>query len=543
MRRVLLLFAVAVLLGIVLAVWWAGRSTRPWLEEYASEALGRTVHIDGAVRPLFSLYPGLHLGRVRVDNPPGSAEPVLLEVAAVEARLDLPALLHRELRVRGVRLRRGRLVVGGAVPAGTQAITPGAQLALLRSLAGEQRVRDLALEIVLEDGSRHHIALERASLGACGEPLEARVRLPRTTLELAGTLVCRPEGPAFDPVSLRVGDSELRGRLALRLKASGLRVEGEIGAQEIVVGELLAVLPQEGDDEGPEGLDAPLPFDALEHLDLDLGVNAEALYADAGVLRGLDGRLRAAPGSLDLDLERAQLAGGSLAGELHLDAGPEGPAAALDASLAGADLAALVPEAFAEGSGGITVDLTGRGATPRALLASSSGRSQITLEEAVLTGQAFGALGRDLFSLLSFGADEQPGERLSCGVLRAELERGSGALLAVVDTPRVTLAGAGSLDLGFLSVDLLLRPRPRRASLGAVKTPIRISGPLASLHVGVDKSELAMATGRALGLALLNPLVALVDLGVRGHPCQEAIDQALDQLPSEPPAAGAPLAD
>lgn len=529
MRRVLLLLAVAALFVMGLALWWTGRTYRPWLEERASEALGRRVHIDGVVRPLFSLYPGLHLGRVRVENPPGSAEPVLLEVAVVEARLDLPALLHRELRVRGVRLRRGRLVVGGAAPGGEGRVTPGTQLALLRSLAGEQRVRDLVLEIVLEDGSRHRIELERASLGACGGPLEARVRLPRATLELAGTLVCRAEGPAFDPVVLRVGDSELRGRLGLRLKASGLGVEGEIGAQEIVVGDLLATLPQDGDDEGNAGLDAPLPFDSLEHLDLDLGVRADAVYADAGVLRDLDGRLRGAPGSLQLSLARAQLAGGSLAGELRLDAGPEGPAAALDASLAGADLAALAPEAFTEGSGGITLDLVGSGATPRALLASSSGHSQLTLEEAVLTGQAFGALGRDLFSLLSFGGDDPSGERLKCGVLRAELERGSGALLAVVDTPRVTLAGAGTVDLGFLSADILLRPRPRRASLGALKTPIRISGPLASLDVRVDKSELAKATGKALGLALLNPLVALVDLGVRGHPCQEAIAQALDE--------------
>jgi hypothetical protein len=38
--------------------------------------------------------------------------------------------------------------------------------------------------------------------------------------------------------------------------------------------------------------------------------------------------------------------------------------------------------------------------------------------------------------------------------------------------------------------------------------------------------------GKALGMSLLNPLAALVDPGIRGNPCEEAIDQALGETPA-----------
>lgn len=534
-RRVVRLAAIAVALvaGLLVAGIWLGRATRPWLEQSLSEALGRPVQIVGAVRPLASLYPGLVLGDVRIENPPGSTEPVLLEVAALEARLDLPALLRRELRVRGVRLRDGRLVVGGALPTsrGATAVAPRTQLALLRSLAGEQRLRNLRVEVVLEDGSRSVLQLEQARLRACGEPAEARATLGETTVELEGTLVCETDGAALHDAVARIGESDLRGRLALRFGRRGLRIEGDADAEALLVDDLLAALGEPPGVDSDSHLDAPLPFDLFEDLDLDLSLRAEALYADAGVVRELEARLTSEAGGLRATVARARVGGGTSSGELQIDPALEPPAAALRLSLDDIRLATLAPDTFAEGTAILDLEVRGRGDTLRSLLASASGRSQLTVSEVLLARANLGVIGRDLFSLLPSKEGGERNRRVHCAVLRASLEAGAGALLTIVDTPGVSLAGGGAFDLEALSAELVLKPRPRRASLGALKTPIRIAGPLDALRVSVDKGELAKATGKALGFALLNPLGALVDLGVRGNPCQEAIDQALGEFP------------
>ncbi|MDJ0849424.1 MAG: AsmA family protein [Myxococcota bacterium] len=539
-RRVAALAGVAVALAAALLVggFWLAASLRPWLEEALGAALSRPVEI-GSVRPLVSLYPGLALADVRVENPPGSAEPLLLEVAGFEARLDLPALLRRELRVRGLQMRDGRLIVGGAVSTGGEgeAVDPRSQLELLRSLAGEQRLRAIHVELVADDGTRSVIQLERADLRGCGEPAEARATLGASAVELAGTLDCTPQGPALGAARLRIGESALRGRVALHFERTGLRVEVDADTEELLVDDLMAVGGDDSEPSSTPALDQPLAPDLFGDPELDLTLRAQAVYADAGVVRDLDLRLISEPGRLRASIARARIAEGLVTAELEVDTARDPVSASLKLAVDAARLDTLAPDVFAEGNGILDVDVSSEGATPRDLLAGASGRAQLSLSEARLGRASLGVLGRDLRSLLPSRDGAERSRRLHCAVARVTLEAGTGAVLAVVDTPDTTLAGGGSLDLPAFSANLLLKPRPRRASVGAVKTPIRIAGALDALRVSVDKGELAKATGKALGFALLNPLVALVDLGVKGNPCQEAIDQALGELPQTEAAA------
>jgi hypothetical protein len=172
---------------------------------------------------------------------------------------------------------------------------------------------------------------------------------------------------------------------------------------------------------------------------------------------------------------------------------------------------------------------------PAKAVAGASGRAQFSVSQALLTRADLGVIGRDLFSLLPSKDKAERSRQVHCAVLRVSLAGGTGTVLTIVDTPGASLAGGGSLDLEALSADVLLKPRPRRASLGAVKTPIRISGPFDALRVAVDKSELAKTTAKALGFALLNPLGALVDLGVSIAPWvsswQRTIRQRRGRLP------------
>jgi hypothetical protein len=75
----------------------------------------------------------------------------------------------------------------------------------------------------------------------------------------------------------------------------------------------------------------------------------------------------------------------------------------------------------------------------------------------------------------------------------------------------------------------VLHPRPHRKSIGALKVPILISGPIGDPHASLDKEVLAEDVGTALALGVLNPFllaVPLVDLGTKGNPCEKALEAA-----------------
>jgi hypothetical protein len=104
----------------------------------------------------------------------------------------------------------------------------------------------------------------------------------------------------------------------------------------------------------------------------------------------------------------------------------------------------------------------------------------------------------------------------------------------LLDTQRITIAASGILDLKTEELDLIIAPRPKRASLGSLANPVRIGGTLAEPEVSVTRiprgSRLAVGAGASLLAGLINPvflIFALSDTGTgEANPCDAAVEMA-----------------
>jgi hypothetical protein len=535
MRRLLVALLIAGLLAGGAFAWWF--ATTDWnelrglIERSASDALGGSVKVEGAIRPTLSLTPTIALEQVRIEHRVG-APGLSAELPRSELRLSAwQLLLQREPFLLEARAWGGRIAYDfraetGAAPGELEIGT------MARAIATHVELRDVAVEWVGRDGSHHTFAVEHSSVAGCGQPLSLRGRLGEVPLSVSARVGC-PDADtlSLDALAIAVRDTDLAGRLEVRSSPS-LRIAGTLTSRNLVPADLAAL----GGGPSPDGgaaVDAKLPFEVLPALEADLDVSIGRVPIRAG-LQDVRGHLGLEAGRLQVRVDEASLWGGSLKGVLEARPPDE---VALDASLEGARLSRMLASEDVTGALDLKASVHGRGATLRALLADASGTAVASTGALEAPGASFGPLGKDFFGILFSELRPKERGRVGCSVVRSDLRHGIGQTGVVLDTPDVTLAGGGELDLREMRAELILRPAPKRASIGALKLPIRVAGPLDALEARVDKTLVAKEAGHVLAFSLLNPflvVVPFIDLGSGGgNPCVEALAAATTAPPEE----------
>ena len=83
----------------------------------------------------------------------------------------------------------------------------------------------------------------------------------------------------------------------------------------------------------------------------------------------------------------------------------------------------------------------------------------------------------------------------------------------MIATKDTSVIGKGDVNLVGNKVDVVLNAHPHDFSIGSLRSPIHIKGPLNDIQVGLEREELLTRSGLAVALgALVNPLAALVPL-------------------------------
>ena len=139
---------------------------------------------------------------------------------------------------------------------------------------------------------------------------------------------------------------------------------------------------------------------------------------------------------------------------------------------------------------------------------------------------------------------------INCMVARFTIEDGLARTDGVlVDTRRITIGAAGTLNLENEKLNLVIAPRPKRTSLVSLTSPVRVTGTMAAPKVAVTvlpRDRTLSTTGRLL-TGLINPGYLIFTFtqtgsGVR-NPCAAAVNEAmimkgradeLDDVPAEP---------
>ena len=80
----------------------------------------------------------------------------------------------------------------------------------------------------------------------------------------------------------------------------------------------------------------------------------------------------------------------------------------------------------------------------------------------------------------------------------------------VFDTADTNVLGDGTINLANETLDMTIRPQPKKKSVLSLRSPIYLTGTFRHPSVGVNKGAVAVRAGAAVGLGILNPLAALL---------------------------------
>lgn len=470
-----------------------------------------------------------------------------LKVAAQSDELaELARLAGRTMPPVGPFKLTGRLSDGG----GRWALADidadfGRKDAALVSLKGA--VKDVAhgagLDLVAQVESDNLAGLSR--LAGTELPSMGPIRLSGalkgggTTWSLADAKVTLAGSDLAGDATLDLGG---RPRLTAKLQ-SGVLAVADLTTPAVKPGEKLEAKPAMA----RPGADArlfpadPLSVEALRAFDAQVSLHVAKLIAGPWPLTDLTAAIHLKNGRLALAPAHALLAGGVLDGEAVLDASGR-PALDLKLTARNIEAGRLLKDAGADlltgGHGDLRLVLRGAGASPRDIMAASSGEAVLTIGEGRLNNRTVDWAGGDLlFQILGAvnplaGRDDTT--QLACAVANFQIRDGIATADRgiAIETAKVDVVGAGTVDLRAEALDLGFTPQAREglglSVGGSLAGMTRLRGTLAHPVLGVDElgavkaaasAGAAVATG---GLSLLGELLfnkATAD----ANPCRTAL--------------------
>ena len=195
-----------------------------------------------------------------------------------------------------------------------------------------------------------------------------------------------------------------------------------------------------------------------------------------------------------------------------------------------------------EGILDLETTLSSRGNTPALMMSNLNGKVFAVMGEGRIDNQYIGLLGADLNSgilrLVNPSAEEAGFTKINCFVNRLDIKDGLAEVTALVmNTPLMTTAGEGKIDLKTEKLDISLEPSPNKGvkgynlSLGELVKPLRLSGTLAKPSLALDPAKASMVVGKAVGgVILFGPAGILAAMAGKSsgdeNPCLVAIEAA-----------------
>lgn len=285
----------------------------------------------------------------------------------------------------------------------------------------------------------------------------------------------------------------LTGDLDLAFGGARPRLAGNLATAELSVG---------GDAAGGAGgaaggagwSDAPLSAQGLRAVDADLGLSVDALRLGGVRLSGLRSRTLVDAGRAVVDLGQAQAYGGTVAGQVVVNA-RKGFSVGGRLDLAAVALQPLLVDVAGYdrliGTGDLTLDFVAAGGSVAGLMRGLDGQGRLTLGAGEIRGidvpamlarldaSQLGPTERTVFDSLDAGFTVQRGDLFNDDL--------------TLQSPYLRATGGGRVGLGARDFDYRLRATALQGDDGVDKiaVPIWITGPWAKPKVALDVKALA----------------------------------------------------
>ncbi len=342
-------------------------------------------------------------------------------------------------------------------------------------------------------------------------------------------------------LELRVDDNHATGSLELATGDSNTRIAAELSADELDLDDWVTWLESlrvQKTETTRADLVLPsftVPVEQLRRTELRVALEVGKIRARGTDFGNIRANVQAANGRLVIVPLTASVAGGEISATLQLDATADTPSVLAQLSVSQLDygrwLKAFQVTDKAEGVVDVELTLTGRGATLRDMLADADGAVLLVSGPARFTGgglELWGAgLTTGLMAMTTMALGVERSTPFNCMVWPVNVVHGVARSEAIlIDTPKITVTGSGTLNFATEKVDLLLRPARKKASLFSFDNPVRVTGTLANPQpTAVGKLETVVR----LLLPFLNPAFLLLsaDIGTgQGNRCVQALADA-----------------
>lgn len=552
MRRSLL-----VVIALIIAVPLLGAAAALALARVAPERLkpmivtlverdGRQhIALDGPLRLVVSMRP-----RVVAEDITLSSRAGRLTARRITAELALtPLLFRREIVVQRLILDRAALYPAAealALPAPESAAPappPAAPRALSRPLSRplrRWRIRVQAIRLtnsrLVNEAPSRSLTLTEFDLPSWPGPRASNVTLDAiyagVPFSVTG-MIARLPGPTFALSSVRVvaaeGDVALDGTLSLAPRPG---FSGRITSQRLDLDALRHALPRRVREAPPAispeaapppartaWLDMPLPFALLDAATGDITLSAGEVIESGAIYRDIALHAVLREGKLVIAPARLVLPGGPATLRVAVDTTARPPRVEFQATARALALGPLAA-AFhwpADNSGALEAfaDLRAQGESPRALAASLAGKLGLAAVNADLDNRLLmlplaQMLRRAHIPALALMGGGKSAVR--CFALRGDLTNGqAGIRAAVLQTPRLDLGAAGTLDLAAGTLKLRLAPSVRIGG-NALVVPLLLEGPINDPQPVADDAQ----QDGALAAQPCEPALALARDGQTG---------------------------
>ncbi|MBB4630915.1 AsmA family protein [Sphingosinicella soli] len=367
------------------------------------------------------------------------------------------------------------------------------------------------------------------------------VAIPETRrFDLGGEL--RPVGNEWRMTKIAgtFGQSDLSGSMTVRTGGERLFIAADLASRALDIldaGPWIGISPERLERMGGKGAitteggrprvlpNAPLNAEGLNRFDARIGYRATAVRTGTIPLQNLELKLALDNRQLALTPVKFDFAGGTLTGNINVNARQSPVVTRYDVNLSPVRIAEMLRGFGVESSGtnGVLkgrLNLTGYGDDIRESLGSANGRIAVILPQGNLWLRNAELLELDIgdFVEAALGDKLKEPARIRCGLLAFTVKDGIGRADPIfIDTRRNVIRGGGSISFKDESLDLALEADAKNPSLFSGQSPVGVGGWFAAPTINPISGKLIgrVAAGAALG-ALISPLavlVAFIDLG------------------------------
>lgn len=351
---------------------------------------------------------------------------------------------------------------------------------------------------------------------------------------LAGRLRHEGNDWIFDPFDGKVGDSDLAGSLTYTKGAQRPFLKADLKSKVLDfndLGPLIGAPPKTGPGEtanaeqqakaqeraAEERLlpDQKFSTEAWGKMDADVKLDALRVMRPKQLpIDKLSTHLLLKDSVLKLEPLNFGIAEGRITSNITLDGNQKPMRGVIKADVQGLHLAPLFPTVknMQDALGTLygRADLTGQGESVAALLGTSDGKMALAVDGGRIKALLDALIPLQLAEVVMLiGRDQQV--ELNCAVADVSVAKGvAKADSFVVDTDTTMIKVQGNVDFGKEVMDIELDPYPKNPGILSLRTPIVATGPLRAPKARPKAGPLAARAAAALGLAAINPALAIL---------------------------------